>query len=258
MAVCHFIPNPNNTPAVYVVYSWYDSTVACRVIRVNTVVLATGIVDTETVWASPSPEPLCTPSIASTPGGEQGPEYVHVAWLRTQNPESGPQLWYGVKYHPNGGWEDIARVSEPPPDDYEPAFNPSVEGYGDSVYVVWRAKEQGDQPGMIWRAQRPLDASPPPPPWDVWQVDFDERSFDHRYTDCPQMATRFAHVWHERTHDTNEDIYANLFMWPPIYQLWNDELRSVYPSICVELLMQPLILYTVWTNEAPPAYKVKF
>jgi len=260
MAICHYLPFPNAVTGVYVVYQWFDANMASWVIRMNTVVLSIGVVDTQAVFAFAADHSLLyTPSVASTPGGEQGPEYVHVSWCVQPDPQNDQQLYYKLIIPPDGE-EGPVRVTDLHPE-CEPAFNPSVEGYGDSVYVVWRAKEQGDPCGMVFRAQRTLEG----PFWQPFlHVDLDDPSFNHSYTDCPQMSTRWAHVWHERKSTTANDVWANLFMQPPTVQLCDDLLQSMYPSSVAEFPTaapeQFLALYTVWTNEIELGgpYKVKF
>ncbi|MBM3313540.1 T9SS type A sorting domain-containing protein [candidate division WOR-3 bacterium] len=262
MAVCRFLPYPNAITGVYVVYNWFDVNTTFYVIVAKTVAFPTGVVGTKHIHAVPGWfSQFFTPSVASTPGGELGPEYVHIAWCTQPTHESDPQLWFSRVVPPHGQ-EPAYRVSGFNPDMLEPVFNPSVEGYGDSVYVVWRAKEQGDEYGMIWRAQRHLEFRE----WEPYLfVDLDDPSFDHRYTDCPQMSTRWAHVWHERKSVTAHDIWANMFMCGPTIPLQEDPLQSMYPSTVLEFPawapVQPFVaLYTVWTNEIEPGgpFKVKF
>jgi hypothetical protein len=259
MAVCH-LPYPNSTAGVYVVYDWFDNNSALYSICMNTVVLPQGRVDTtECVDAVPDPAQFFTPSVTVTAGGERGPEYVHVSWCMLPTPQGDAQLWYRMKFAPPHEWDAQYRISEFPVGQYEPAFSPSLEGFGDSVYLVWRSKEQGDPFGMVWRAQRHVED---PPPWYPYQfVDYDEPV---AYSDCPQQSTRWAHAWQERDSQTDEDIWANLFMFPPTIPLWEDPLPSLYPNIVAELTVipeEPLLLYAAWTNQVqsgPHPYEVRF
>jgi hypothetical protein len=259
MAVCH-LPYPNSTAAVYVVYNWFDTNWAMYSICMNTVALPQGKIDTsECVHAVPDPAQFFAPSVTVTAGGERGPEYVHVSWCMLPTPQGDAQLWYRMKFAPPHEWDAPYRVSQPPPYEFEPAFYPSVEGFGDSVYIVWRSKEQGDPQGMVWRIQRHVEA--PTPEWDYPQCVLDGLT---EHANCPQQSTRWAHVWHERHTYATEDIWTNLFMCPPTSPLWEDPLQSLYPSIFAELTVvpeEPLLLYAAWTNQVqsgPHPYEVRF
>ncbi len=260
MAVCHKPPVASTGPAVCVAYGWFDPEWSYHIIRLHTVTLSSGPVEPpDAAWAAPADAHLWEPSVAVT-GGERGPgEYVHVSWCEQLPPQFDRQLWYRMRIAP-GWWDGQWEVSQARPDLYKPAFNPSIESFAESVYVVWRSKEQGDD-GMIWRAQRYVED--PPSVWFPIQPVLDAAT---EYANCPQQSTPWAHAWHQRADVTvDEDIWLNLFMLPPTFPLQVDEPQSLYPNIAAEVSTLPeeyLVLHTAWTSEAAPGsptpYEVLF
>jgi len=251
MAVCHDPAAPGCEPAVYVVYGWYNPPIYWH-ISMRTVSL----------WAGASPEEdadvqgfdVREPSVAATPGGLHIPgEHVHVTY-RVED-QSGHKVWYRQRIAPN--WWDTPFEVTQSSGQYLPPFYPCIEAFGDSVFVVWRSRSQGE-PGMIWRTQHHVDA-PSERLWEPYQWVLDELT---EYANCPQQATRWAHVWHERHTYPTEDIWANLFMHPPTIPIQEDESRFMYPNIVAEYsddVEHTLALYTVWTSETPdPEYEVRF
>ncbi len=100
-----------------------------------------------------------SPSIAVTPG-----DYIHVVWQKEKDGISG--IYYRTTppgYLTNNYlirtqpivWSDTFRVSQFPEGYTEPTFYPSVEAYGQSVFVAWRGKNIiGQNTGEIWRRER--------------------------------------------------------------------------------------------------------
>jgi len=251
MAVRHDFTSPSFDPSVYVVYGRFVPPIFYW-ISMSTVSFLAGVLLQEDVDGQYYPGH--EPSVAVTPGGLYTPgEHVHVTYrLELEDPQTQPVLY--LQRTAPGNW--LVYDVTGPDALYRPPFYPSIEAFGDSVFVVWRSRAQGEDDGMIWRAEHHVEDDLPS--W--WYAGL--LDVPTEYANCPQQSTPWAHVWHERHTYPTEDIWANLFMRPPTIPIQEDDVRSMYPNIVAEWPEnggQPLTLYTVWTSETPdPAYYVLF
>jgi hypothetical protein len=259
MAVRHDPLGPGGGPAVYVVYGVITINPPFWWIYMSTVSVSLGVFPVEPVMLSIFDDPLLEPSVAVTPGDLLNPgELVHVAWREDFPTDT--VVWYSLglppvppEWPPIHHWQAPEEVTWEQGPANKPAFCPSVEAFGDSVYAVWRAKAQGSEEGTIYRAARPLL-------WPQW-VQSGPLGFA-AYSNNPQQSTPWACAWHERNAYPTEDIWANLFTQLPPIPIQEDGPRSMYPNIVAEwpeVNEQPLVFYTVWTSETPgPPYGVLF
>ncbi len=181
-------------------------------------------------------------SVAGCPSAD-----VHVAWIQ------GDTVCYKKR---TNGWPAQPYQVSSTSGQYinEPASNPSLEGYGDSIYCVWRGPNTaGGFPGEVWRRGRWLGG------W--WVVPSNESWSSVLESDFPVMGTNYASFWHEEVTRTNYDPWVRLLPFPP-QPLFQTALMSRYPHVdCYWPSMQTFKCNAVWTEQlsvTPPLYEVRF
>jgi photosystem II stability/assembly factor-like uncharacterized protein len=194
----------------------------------------------------PRPENCYGASVVANPAA-----YIHVCWIR------GQRVYYSQR-PPGPGipWSLPVPVSSPQPNPYvtEPASNPSMEAWGDSVFCVWRGPDHnGGFPGDVWRRDKWL-----PIPWESpsspsWSTGLE--------SDFPVMGTYYATFWHEQVPPDNYDPWVRLVYSMPQY-LFQTPLISRYPHVyCHFPTMTSFRCDAVWTEQisvTPPLYEVMF
>jgi len=186
-------------------------------------------------------------SVAVTAG-----DIIHVGWIRGQS------VIYRERR--NAVWSDQAPVSSPVYPITEPASNPSLEAYGDSVFCVWRGpNDNGVFPGDVWRRSRLLT-------WDPWHWadPTNQSQTPDRESNFPVMTTSFVTVWQERVAlEGYPDIWGRFLAEPYPRPFFESPLPSRYPH--VDGYWVPSIARfkcnTVWTemlDQMLPLYEVKF
>lgn len=203
-------------------------------------------------------EILWDPSIAITPA-----DYLHIAYTgyvgnyriyyRT-TPPGFPTDNYLTRTQPIV-WSDTFRVSLYTGYPTEPAYQPSVEAYGASVYVAWRGSWE------IWRRERDVSNS------------YDEWNRPRNMSQSPNLASRYqvmstsevtAFVEGVTIISQNQEIYAN-FWDDYIVNISQTDNYSCFPHIDAEVPefhQEPpyaLPVNTIWTERlADSVYKVEF
>ena len=193
-----------------------------------------------------------SPSIAISPKG-----YLHVVWQRKNGERQ--SIFYSVTtegvtpliIHENEGnlpWSEKFPVSYEPGYPTEPASNPFVEGYGDSVFVVWRGPyEQQNNTGEIWRRirwiYRPPDEWAPPNNWSLSQ---------YIESDYPVMSTGEVTAWQESLASNNWEIFLRISEEDPT-NISNTPTPSKYPHIATAIYGSPdtpqqMVIDVVWTE----------
>ncbi|MEO0093166.1 MAG: FlgD immunoglobulin-like domain containing protein, partial [candidate division WOR-3 bacterium] len=155
-------------------------------------------------------------------------------------------------------WSDKVRISTEQPWPTEPASNPFVEAYGDSVFATWRGpNEQGDSTkGDIWRRARWIHRPP-----DVWYTPRNMSETQHNESNYPVMSTNFVTVWQEQIDSTNWDIWARFEPEPAAQPIFETPNSSQFPHIAG--YWDPFVAVfhcnTVWTEQIDTnLYEVKF
>jgi hypothetical protein len=153
-------------------------------------------------------------SMAVTPGNA-----AHVAWAR------GESIFYRQRSY-NGVWSLPVPISSPVPPITEPASNPSVEAYGDSVFCVWRGPHDSTNlTGDIWRRGRDVNNYP----W-VWADALNQSQSESLESDYPVMTTNFATVWQERVSQDSTEIWGSFLLAGP-QPFFQTSLPSRYPQV---------------------------
>ncbi len=203
-----------------------------------------------------------SPSIAVTPE-----DLLHVVWQRKDG-ERQP-IYYkttlegvtpSIIYQQQGelNWSEKFPVSTPQYPTTEPASNPFVEAYGDSVFAVWRGPyEQGNEVGEIWRRTRWILRPP-----DDWRLPRNWSSSQDLESDYPVMSTGVATAWQELLTSENWEVFLKIGE-DTMMNVSETPTPSRYPHITVKLpsptggaLMR---IYTIWTEEvAPDTFEVKY
>jgi hypothetical protein len=187
-------------------------------------------------------------TVAANPDG-----YRHVAWIQGQS------VYYKRRAN---GWpiQPFQVSSSLPPYVDEPASNPSLEGYGDSLYCVWRGPHSaltGDYTGAIWRRGMSFTYSSWGTPWRVSQA-------PDSVSDFPVMTTNYATVWHQESTTENYDIWGEFLGYAP-QRLFQTPYMSRYPHATGYWYNQGgqirFRCNVVWTEEVSPnpeSYEVDF
>lgn len=210
--------------------------------------------------ATPSPDPCGQPSIAITPQ-----DFIHIAYLRYESGQN--RIYYLTLQNPTnnyqtrtsgiGSWRPGFRVSYHLEYPYlEPATYPSVEAYGQSVFVAWRGKNIiGQDIGEIWRRERNI-------PLNIWYDPENKSMSSSRESHYPVMGTSMVTVFQESTAARNKEIYANIIN--EIINISQTDSFSFFPQINVEEPPPPTAPYelkvnTIWTERLSNyAYQIKF
>lgn len=187
-----------------------------------------------------------SPAIAMTP--EYHLNRVHVVW------EKGGRIYYRERR--NGGWLPIEPVSTPTNPVTEPASNPSIEPYGEYIYVVWRGPNNvGDPIGDIWQRRKRLDQLEWERPRNQSQTLIQESNF-------PVMSANFVTVWQENVSGNNIDIWVKWLPETDPRPLIQTPKPSLFPQIYGEEVWEDFYLHTIWTEEMRllpfPLYEVRF
>jgi photosystem II stability/assembly factor-like uncharacterized protein len=176
---------------------------------------------------------------------------VHVCWIQGQS------VYYSKRT--SGTWSaPTQKSSSQPPIVTEPASNPSVEGYGDSLHCVWRGPHSaltGDYTGAIWRRSMLFSPQTWNTPWRVSQA-------PDSISDFPVMTTYFATVWHQESSTENYDIWGKFGGNTP-QRFFQTSLMSRYPHATGYWYTQNgqtrFMCDVVWTEEADPdVHEVRF
>jgi hypothetical protein len=182
-------------------------------------------------------------SIVVTPGFP-----MHICWIRGQS------VYYSQKESPD--WTAPYQISSPMGQYItEPASNPSMEAYGDSVFCVWRGPNNDSvYPHDIWRRSRYLWN---PASW--WEDPRNQSQSESCESDFPVMTTSFATVWQEQVSPDSTEIWGRFLIGEP-QRFFQESLPSRYPHVD-GYWPDPNIMQfrcnTVWTQQTdsnPPQY----
>ncbi|MCX6844719.1 MAG: T9SS type A sorting domain-containing protein, partial [candidate division WOR-3 bacterium] len=178
---------------------------------------------------------------------------VHVGWIRGQSVIYRQRL--------NSVWSAQVPISSPslwPVT--EPASNPSMEAYGDSVFCVWRGpNDNGVFPGDIWRRSRSLNWLP-----QLWADAANQSKTPDRESDFPVMTTSFATVWQEKVAlDNYPDIWGKFLAEPYARPFFESPLPSTYPHadgywVPGTATFKCHFAWTEMLDQFLPLYEVKF
>jgi hypothetical protein len=201
----------------------------------------------ETLDAVPANTPCYGASVAVTPLN-----WKHVAWIRGQS------VFYSQHQGELSVWSPPYQISSPVTPT-EPASNPSMEAYGDSVFCVWRGPYDEMNPiGEVWRRSRWLAESV----W-VWHDPSNQSESPELESDFPVMTTSFATVWHEQVPPDNTDIWGRFLPDLASHPFFETQLQSGYPHVGGHWVPDPWTFKcnTVWTEQVsfiPPLFELVF
>jgi len=147
------------------------------------------------------------PSISHTPG-----DYVHIAYRS----ESG-RIWYRtwswlcrpdwIRQGAQPIWDNPYPISS---GFYEPASEPSIDAYGDSVYCAWRGpNEFGQQIGEVYQAKRSLFN-----PTYYWEGHRNVSQSPYLESGSPQGHTGTTVVWQEQVSGP-QGAFEAMVRWTP-------------------------------------------
>ena len=190
----------------------------------------------------PRPENCYGASVVANPGAT-----IHVCWIR------GQRVYYSNRTMLTP-WSLPVPVSTPVYPVSEPASNPSMEAWGDSVFCVWRGpNDNGSFPGDVWRCDKSL--------YLPWGSPSDQSWSTGSESDFPVMGTNYATFWHEEVTPDNYDPWVRLITSMPQY-LFQTSLMSRYPHVyCYFPTMTSFRCDAVWTEQLsviPPLCEVRF
>ena len=179
-------------------------------------------------------------SVAVTPGN-----LIHVAWVRGQS------VYY--RERSDTVWTPAVRISSQWGPATEPASNPFMEAYGDTIFCVWRVPNDSPTgPGEIWRRVHWL-SSP------VWGTPLVLSQSPDKESDFPVMGSSGATFWHEEVTPTNYDPWVLHLGGQYLFQT---PLMSRYPHVyCYFPTPDTFKCDAVWTeqvSDTPPLYEVRF
>jgi hypothetical protein len=177
---------------------------------------------------------------------------VHVVWIQ------GDSVYYSRRA--SSTWSMPAPVSSSSGQYItEPAYNPSLEGYGDSLHCVWRGPHDAanrNYTGAVWR--RSMRFSPP-----SWNSPWPVSAAPDSISDFPVMTTDFATLWHQQSTTENYDIWGRFGGLSP-ERFFETSLMSKYPHT-EGYWVTPGLSFAcdvVWTEQTPytdpPEYEVRF
>jgi hypothetical protein len=195
---------------------------------------------------------LCNPSIGITPK-----DLLHVAWQRKNGERQSifylvttegitPSLIYDREG--NLDWSDRTVVSTPQYPTTEPASNPFVEAYGDSVFVAWRGpNDVGNDIGEIWKRWK---WALPSAPWDL--PPRNESQTETQDSDYLVMSTGEVTAWHESLASNNWEIFLKIREENPT-NVSNTPTPSKYPHIATAIYGSPdtpqqMVIDIIWTE----------
>jgi antitoxin HicB len=161
----------------------------------------------------------------------------------------------------SGYIEALKDLSKPIPVEIEPAANPSVEAYGDSVFCVWRGPhDTTNLIGNIWRRAHNVNQDP-----SYWPASPSNQSQSpDSEADFPVMATNFVTVWHEQVSPDSTQIWDRSGWDQGPVPLIQESLPSRYPQVEGYGIGPGIAwykLYTLWTQQTssnPPQYVLGF
>jgi len=199
-----------------------------------------------------------TPSIAVSPY-----DYIHIAY----NYYAGYIYYRTILSSTNNyltrtqslTWSNQYRVSQYDANT-EPASYPSVETYGNLVFVAWRGKnESGQNIGEIWRRKGLIQPGQLP----YWYAPQNMSQSPSRESHYPVMSSSQVTAFQESTAARNKEVYANF--WDNYFvNISETDSFSFFPHIDVEARddQRPpyaLPVNTIWTERlSSSAYEVKF
>ncbi len=252
--------SPSNEPMAYLVCSFSSAGATNSFVQFIPF-------DTMTVFY-PSPldiglisDELSNPCIGITPE-----DLLHVVWQRKR--DNTRSIYYTVTLegvtplliYESGGnlpWSEKFPITRDFPYT-EPASNPFVEAYGDSVFAVWRGPNEGGQEiGEIWRRKRWLSD-----PYNEWRLPRNWSSSQELESDYPVMSTGEVTAWQELLASNNWEIFLKMREEDPT-NVSNTPTPSRYPNITVSLPSPtsgaPIKIYAIWTEEVDPdTFEVKY
>ncbi len=203
-----------------------------------------------------------SPSIAVIPQ-----DLLHVVWQRRR--ENTRSIYYTVTlegvtpsiiYETGGNlnWSEKVPVSYVYGYPTEPASNPFVESFGDSVYITWRGpNETGNDIGEIWKRWKWVL---PSVPWDL--PPRNESQTESQESDYSVMSTSEVTAWQELLPSDTWEIYARIEN--DIINISNTpSTHSRYPHITVSLPSpvgpNMITIDAIWTEEVDPdTFEVKY
>jgi len=194
------------------------------------------------------------PSIAITPG-----DYIHIAYQHLPYgfpnriyyiTDTIPTNNYSTRQYGVANWSPTFRVSYHQDMSYiEPASYPSVEAYGNSVFVAWRGKNaSGGDIGEIWRRKRNLSNH-----YDNWYDPQNMSQSPSQESHYPVMSSSQVTAFQEDISSRNKEVYAN-FWDNYIQDISETDSLSYFPHINAEAteLQRPpyaLPVNTIWTEQ---------
>ncbi len=149
-----------------------------------------------------------------------------------------------------GNWTDPYPISNP----NKPAYNPSIEVYGDSLYVVWSEPESNGKHD-IWRRRKKVTEPHnywPYLPQRVSSINGD--NYDSRYPTNSEL--KFT-LWNEEDHN-NTGEYDPWFRYngdPPMV-FYNTAEHSYFPHGNRYLTSFHIWLYGIWTEKDHLLYRI--
>ena len=220
--------------------------------------------DTTSVYVSQfldNYDPVSAPSISITPG-----DYLHVTWQKKESEEG--EIYYTtteqivepeeIRDSQEPVWSGIVEVSKSDNPPTEPASNPTVEAYSDSVFVAWRVHpDMQNATCEIWRRSRCLANGP-----NEWETPVKQSNTQDNEPDYPVMSTNFVTVWQEKNGDSC-NIWAKFAPEGSAQCIFQTANPSKYPQISGYWDPNPAVPSTfccnaIWTEKIDSCYAVKF
>jgi len=184
-------------------------------------------------------------SVAANPDG-----YQHVVWIRSDS------VFYSKRA--GGSWTAPFLVSQPSGIlDPQPAANPALEAYGDSLHCVWRGPHDALRRNYTYavcrRSKRFANVG-----WESpWRVSYAPDSV----SDFPVMTTYYATAWHQESTTENYDIWGEFLGYAP-QRFFQTSLMSRYPHVTGYWYndggQTRFKCNVIWTEETSTEYAVDF
>jgi len=163
--------------------------------------------------------------------------------------EKDNKIYYRERAHGTTSWTTPFPISNP----YKVAKNPSIEVYGDSLYVVWNEDEGGGKYD-IWRRRKKVTLD-----YNVWSgielVSINSQNYDSRYPTNSEL--KFT-LW-------NEEDHSNLGEYDPWFR-YNEDLpnvflntpeQSYFPHSNRYLTPARIWLYGIWSEKDHLIYRIQ-
>ncbi|MBM3332901.1 hypothetical protein FJY68_13810 [candidate division WOR-3 bacterium] len=189
------------------------------------------------------------PSVVVNPGS-----IVNVCWIRNQS------VIYRRRM--NSTWSTQVQISSSDPMQLpvtEPASNPSMEVYGDSVFCVWHGPSDSSLHGDVWRRARWLGN-----PVNLWRDPSNESRTPDWESDFPVMTTSFATVWQEDVLlEGRSDIWVRYLAEPSARSFYQSDLPSRYPHadgywVPGTVQFKCSAVWTEMVDQLTPLFEVRF